>query len=493
MARNRGDCISRLQDEIISVHILTKLPINQAAATSILSRKWRNLWTLMPSVEINDQGEQEEQGEPGEEENRENAFYARMQGLLSHPAAAATPLQGFSLVCEEWTRAEEMTRLIRIALQDRRAKKLKVDVAPAWEGGNLILPDIVYTSPDLLALNISKVIVQMPAGAVFISLKSLTVDITHQSDPSLQNFYHRCPVLEELAFEGRIDEFPDVEHHFRVSSESLKLFSLRLHSDFNYEKYYDVDLDIYKFSIRAPKLKHLVLDENILASYAIEGSENLVGADISTGWDDDLSYPGATDLFLARVFKLMEGLKHIQMLELNERTMAALGMAFNRLCLIEDEGDQDSDDEEEHLIDDEGDQDGDDEEEHLIDDEGDQDGDEEEEHLRAEKDVWSLVEKKMGTFPLLTNLKLRIGNNLGWAVFPYLLKSCTALKSLVLEMVVMDGVEEGFAWNPPSAKPACLEESIERVQLRGFEEQGERVLQYFQEINGRNPFELIVL
>ena len=69
--------------------------------------------------------------------------------------------------------------------------------------------------------------VQMPAGAVFLSLKSLKVDITHLSDPSLQNFYHRCLVLEELTFEGRIDEFPDVERHFRVSSGSLKLFSLK--------------------------------------------------------------------------------------------------------------------------------------------------------------------------------------------------------------------------------------------------------------------------
>ncbi|KAM1170448.1 hypothetical protein ACFX2G_021316 [Malus domestica] len=108
-------------------------------------------------------------------ENRENAFYDRMQGLLSHPAAAATQLQEFSLVCEEWTRAEEIMRLIRITLQDRRAKKLNIDVAPAWEGGNLILPKIVYTSPDLVALtmSMSKVMVQMPACAVFLSLSSL--------------------------------------------------------------------------------------------------------------------------------------------------------------------------------------------------------------------------------------------------------------------------------------------------------------------------------
>ncbi|KAM1922317.1 hypothetical protein ACFX15_020390 [Malus domestica] len=231
-------------------------------------------------------------------ENRENAFYDRMQGLLSHPAAAATQLQEFSLVCEEWTRAEEIMRLIRITLQDRRAKKLNIDVAPAWEGGNLILPEIVYTSPDLVALTMSKVMVQMPACAVFLSLSQV---FESEYNPSLQNFYHKCPVLEELAFEGMIDKFLDVEQHFRVSSESLKLFSLRLHSDFKYEMYYDVGLDIFKFSIRAPKLKHLVLDENILASYTIEGSENLVGADINTGWDDH-SYPRASDLL---AFKLM--------------------------------------------------------------------------------------------------------------------------------------------------------------------------------------------
>ena len=74
-----------------------------------------------------------------------------MQDLLSHPAATATAtqLQEFSLVCEEWTKAKEITRLIRITLHDRRAKKLNIDVPLAWEGGNLILPEIVYDSPDL--------------------------------------------------------------------------------------------------------------------------------------------------------------------------------------------------------------------------------------------------------------------------------------------------------------------------------------------------------
>ncbi|KAM0961561.1 hypothetical protein FF1_020946 [Malus domestica] len=98
-----------------------------------------------------------------------------MQGLLSHPAATTTQLREFSLVSEEWTRAEEITRLIQIALQDRRAKKLNIDVALAWEGGNLILPEIVYTSSDLVALTMSKVMVRMTAGAVFLSLKSLKV------------------------------------------------------------------------------------------------------------------------------------------------------------------------------------------------------------------------------------------------------------------------------------------------------------------------------
>ncbi|KAB2624462.1 F-box/FBD/LRR-repeat protein [Pyrus ussuriensis x Pyrus communis] len=155
----------------------------------------------------------------------------------------ATQLQEFSLVCEEWTRVEEITRLIRIALQDRRAKKLNIDIAPAWEGGNPILPEIVYTSPDLVSLTMSKVMVQMSDGVVFLSLKSLKVDITHLSDPSCR--ISKPPIrsilaefLPELAFEGMIDKFPDVDRHFRVSPETLKLFSLRLHSDFNYEMYY---------------------------------------------------------------------------------------------------------------------------------------------------------------------------------------------------------------------------------------------------------------
>ncbi|XP_008221502.1 PREDICTED: F-box/LRR-repeat protein At4g14103-like [Prunus mume] len=456
------DRISQLPNGLRS-HILSFLPIEDAVATSILSREWHNIWILVSVINVYDDSIPVD----------EDRFYAIVNSILRHPMAALSPLHKFILKCDEWTSHAAINNLIWAAL-DRQVKELDLCIAQHAIEGKFPLPVEVYRNQHLKVLKLSGVRVHddeppgsFPPGS-FPSLKNLQVDISIGCDESLRKFYHHCPVLEELRMEGELDTFPEANCQFDVSSESLKALYIKLQSNYDVQDD-DDEAEIYTFKITANNLESLFNDEDVLADYEMEEMISLVEGNIQIGWEDYQYGMGGREFF-DKAFKIMRGLTHARTLTLGERTTGALGYAVHLNYVL----DREEDDDEDELMWDE------------------------DVHTWDEDKVWELCREKIPEFHHLKILNLSMGNRYGWNLLPYLLGFFPRLETLRLEMVHVYRVDPNnrFAWNPPLEKPRCLMETIIRVEVKGFRnEDGEGwpLINYLQEISTHiREFQIIV-
>ncbi|XP_021807482.1 F-box/FBD/LRR-repeat protein At5g22700-like [Prunus avium] len=317
------DRISQLPSDLLP-RILSFLPIKDAVATSILSTKWHNIWTIVPVIDADQNSIQVD----------EDRFYTIVNSILRHPMAAPFPLHKFILKCDRCTSHAAINNLIQAAL-DRQVKELDLCIAPHNIVHKFPLPVEVYRNQHLKVLKFSKVRVHdneppgsFPPGS-FPSLKNLQVDISYACDKSLQKFYHHCPVLEELRMEGEKNPFRKVNCQFDVSSESLKALYIKLQS--NYDVQYDDDEEeaeeIYTFKIKAKNLESLFIDEDILADYEMEELISLVEGNIQIGWKDH-QYSMGDRTFFNKAFKIIRGLTHARTLTLGERTTGVRLISF---------------------------------------------------------------------------------------------------------------------------------------------------------------------
>ncbi|KAL4619127.1 hypothetical protein ACB092_06G057500 [Castanea dentata] len=277
------DRISNLSDSLIC-HILSFLPTKEAVVTSILSNRWKTLWTLVPKI------------------NLENNRFQKIPLSLTHivyrvlALHRAPLLRNFSLTSyspcdpfhlDTWIHTVIGRKVQQLRLHFSHSKKL------------VKLPRTVFTCKTIVILElIDDIVLDPPSNFQFPSLKILCLcEIAYKSEDSFSNLLSGCPVLEDLRVKLREDL--DGATNFKIIVPTLKLLGIEFIP--GYPRPHD-----YKFEIYSPVLENFRFCGDLGNLVFIEKLTKVVDAEVGIyagHWvlENGLHYG-------ARIFKLVREL-----------------------------------------------------------------------------------------------------------------------------------------------------------------------------------------
>ncbi|ESQ42780.1 hypothetical protein EUTSA_v10013652mg [Eutrema salsugineum] len=233
------DRISRLPDDFL-IQILSWLPTKDVLGTSLLSKRWRFLWTLVPRLSY----------DLRLHDNSCPKFTKFVdRSLLLHKAPTLESLHiKIGSMCQN---ADVDTGLwVRIAV-DRCVRELSISYCSGEEP--IRLPKCLFTCRTLVVLKLENTsLVDASSYGCFPSLKTLhLLDVKYLDDQSLPQILSSCSSLEDLVVKRCPGDNVKV-----VSFTALSLRTLSLQKS---SQAFEGDDD--GFLIVAPKLKRLDIED----------------------------------------------------------------------------------------------------------------------------------------------------------------------------------------------------------------------------------------
>ncbi|XP_018483117.1 F-box protein At4g22280 [Raphanus sativus] len=290
------DRFNGLADEIIC-HILSFLPIEEAALTSVLSKRWRNLFAFRPNLQLDDHGVVDAAGI--------DSFIGFVDNVLS--VSGSFPMRNISITCRNSIDADTgpVTRWMSEAVKHGVAN-LDIDViAP---GDVSLVPLEIFTCKTLVHLRLTQGFEAMiPEDVSLPSLKTLYLGRVYFYNSRycvLGKLLSACPVLEELTVLGGY--WQDLKCPRNVSSSTLKKLTMKCTDCF---EYWDINLD-------TPSLVYLEYSDLPPKKYPTLNLPSLVEAKL------DLHSGGGQ----GNPTNLIKGLRNVEILEI--LTIRDTGMAL---------------------------------------------------------------------------------------------------------------------------------------------------------------------
>lgn len=311
------DRISELPDAVLC-HILSFLPTIYAVWTTILSRRWNNLWTSLPKLSFNNKDfPTNHTMSPIQYFNR---FMTAVEGALSFHRVS--DIQKFCLsISVECFSVEDLSRIHSSICSAIRQNVVEMNLsfwAEDYMEGPFELPKSLFMCTTLENLTVfSNFSTYAPSTAGCLpSLKVLHVSVLWCDDNAPDYFFRNCPVLEDLTIAGKLS-FHDIDN-INISAPALKRLRISLHCD---SEYYD---SWYTFFINAPKLEYLDLMEDALSNYTFENAISLVKANVH--FPDEIQYQDVDGVFYDkdsgfanRATVLLAGISNVEYLSLDTR------------------------------------------------------------------------------------------------------------------------------------------------------------------------------
>lgn len=267
---DKGDRISRLPDEILS-HILSFLPTNDAVLTSILSNRWRSLWTSVPNLDFDDSLILT-YGEDSPKTCFMN-FVDRVLILRDH----SSPVQTFRLDCRlKYSPSHINTWICYAILHGAR----EIDLGYVFAAYKFVrLPRSLFTCEKLEVLKLYRYFsIQTPEFICLPNLRVLhLVKVQYDNFSALEKLISGSPVLEELVIKR--DDHDSLDH-LLLHSSSLKSLKIRVDKE-----YVEQECGVF---VEAPNLEYVDLSHHLSGTGIHMGAfPSLVKANINVACPGD--------------------------------------------------------------------------------------------------------------------------------------------------------------------------------------------------------------
>ncbi|KAA8534056.1 hypothetical protein F0562_031573 [Nyssa sinensis] len=283
---NSDDRISQLPDDII-ISILSRLPLKEAVFTSVLSRRWRYLWTCITGLSFDSDEALDKIATEPKSRNGERPKYINWVNRVMRQHTGPT-IDEFR-ICFDLDRTSKcaIDRWIKFAVA-KRVQKLELDLLE--NGESLRQPSRNYTFPYKLVGPAKGSSLKHPSSilpgvspstfAGFKSIKFLSFKCVNVSGEVFEYFLSNCPVLQYLSIHGSGDLV-----NVRVAGPTLMLKYLEIVFCLGIETIEICDTNLISFSYLGPGINLLLSNVPMLDEISIgegfSGFENNVFYQIS--------------------------------------------------------------------------------------------------------------------------------------------------------------------------------------------------------------------
>nr|POF18279.1 f-box/fbd/lrr-repeat protein [Quercus suber] len=235
------DRISSLPESLLC-HVLSFLPTKESIATSVLSTRWKLLWTLVPKLDLDSDKISTSElslDDDDDDDDVEDAFAHVVSSVLAQQQCGE--LQTFRLLWHFWGDGSDVDAWLRTAAA-RKVKELYLDIYTMVE--NLKLPPSFFSCRTLVVLKlIGHIDIDIGTPSLSFNFPSLKIlhlvqvsllSIIGSEEHSFLKLLSGCPVLEDLSLT------PDFfVGEYKICVPTLKRLIIRendfYHSDFELE------------------------------------------------------------------------------------------------------------------------------------------------------------------------------------------------------------------------------------------------------------------
>ncbi|KAJ1421225.1 F-box-like domain superfamily [Sesbania bispinosa] len=205
------DRISKLPDDVLC-HILSFLPTGQAIATCVLSKRWRSLWSSVPTLNFDPESYLN---------NKPSSSFHKLVYATILARSANQPIRRFRLKCDTFHYRLDLFRNYDVNIWVNAAVERGIEILEIQMRfpGLLLGPRCsIFSCSTLVDLKLIKVDFDAFSSVHLPSLKILHLVEVIMLDPRyLVELLHGCPILEDLkaielyCYAYPADPFPDRE------------------------------------------------------------------------------------------------------------------------------------------------------------------------------------------------------------------------------------------------------------------------------------------